>query len=67
MIDERRKKLASLSFTEKIRILEKLRDRSLALASSRKKAATQEERRQKSIAASTVASARAGRTERIVS
>jgi hypothetical protein len=38
-MDERRKKLAALSFTEKIKILEKLRDRSLALAESRKKLA----------------------------
>jgi hypothetical protein len=37
MSKESRKKLASLSFTEKVRILEKLRDRSLALAESRKK------------------------------
>jgi len=29
-----RKELASLSFTEKVKILEKLRDRSLALAAS---------------------------------
>jgi hypothetical protein len=29
---EMRKQLAALSFTEKVRILEKLRDRSLALA-----------------------------------
>jgi hypothetical protein len=29
-----RKKLASLSFSEKIKILEKLRDRSLAIAAS---------------------------------
>ena len=36
-VTERRKKLASLSFTEKVKILEKLRDRSLAFASSRKK------------------------------
>lgn len=36
MSNESRKKLASLSFTEKIRILEKLRDRSLTFASSRK-------------------------------
>jgi hypothetical protein len=36
MIAKNRKRLASLSFTEKIRILEKLRDRSLAFASSRK-------------------------------
>jgi len=32
--DEMRKQLASLSFTEKIKILEKLRDRSLAIAAS---------------------------------
>ncbi len=32
--DEMRKRLASLSFTEKVKILEKLRDRSLALAAS---------------------------------
>lgn len=31
--DEMRKSLASLSFTEKIKILEKLRDRSLSIAS----------------------------------
>lgn len=31
---EMRKALSSLSFTEKIRILEKLRDRSLSLAAS---------------------------------
>jgi hypothetical protein len=30
--DEMRRQLASLNFTEKIKILEKLRDRSLALA-----------------------------------
>jgi len=36
---ERRKKLASLSFAEKIKILEKLRDRSLALAEARKRLA----------------------------
>lgn len=36
-VTERCKKLASLSFTEKVKILEKLRDRSLAFASSRKK------------------------------
>jgi hypothetical protein len=30
-----RKRLAALSFTEKIRILEKLRDRELSIASSR--------------------------------
>lgn len=32
--DEMRQRLASLSFTEKIKILEKLRDRSLAIAAS---------------------------------
>jgi hypothetical protein len=32
--DEMRKHLSSLSFTEKIKILEKLRDRSLTLAAS---------------------------------
>ena len=32
--DEMRKQLAALSFTEKIKILEKLRDRSLLLAKS---------------------------------
>ena len=37
MIDDRRKKLAQLSFTEKIKLLEKLRDRSLAFAEARKK------------------------------
>jgi hypothetical protein len=31
---EMRKRLAALSFSEKVRILEKLRDRSLALAAS---------------------------------
>lgn len=31
---DRRKRLASLSFTEKVKILEKLRDRSLAIAAS---------------------------------
>lgn len=36
---ERRKKLASLSFTEKIKLLEKLRDRSVALAEARKRLA----------------------------
>lgn len=42
---EMRMKLASLSFAEKINILEKLRDRSLAIAASglrRKKNATSE-------------------------
>lgn len=32
--DEMRKRLASLSFAEKIKILERLRDRSLTLAAS---------------------------------
>lgn len=31
---EMRKKLAALSFTEKVKILEKLRDRSLAIAAA---------------------------------
>ena len=34
---EMRKRLAALSFSEKIKILEKLRDRSLAIAASRGK------------------------------
>jgi hypothetical protein len=34
---ESRKKLASLSFSEKVKLLEKLRQRSLALAEARKK------------------------------
>lgn len=41
-MDERRKKLAALSFTEKIKILEKLRERSLAFAEARKKLAEKE-------------------------
>jgi hypothetical protein len=41
MSKESRKELASLSFTEKIKLLEKLRDRSLALAEARKKLALQ--------------------------
>lgn len=40
---EMRKKLASLSFTEKIKILEKLRDRSRAIAASRAKLRPPEE------------------------
>ena len=36
---ERRKKLAALSFTEKVKILERLRGRSLAIAASRKQLA----------------------------
>jgi len=39
MSDERRKRLASLSFGEKLKLLEKLRDRSLLLAEARKKLA----------------------------
>ena len=35
MIDERRKKLAALSFGEKLELLEKLRQRSLMLAEAR--------------------------------
>ena len=35
----RRKRLASLSFSEKVKILEKLRDRSKAIAASRPKRA----------------------------
>jgi hypothetical protein len=34
---EMRKQLAALSFTEKVKILEKLRDRSLAFAEARRK------------------------------
>jgi len=37
-----RKKLASLSFTEKIKILEKLRDRSRAIAASRTRSVSPE-------------------------
>ncbi len=37
MSHETRKRLAALSFTEKIKLLEKLRERSLAFAASRKK------------------------------
>jgi len=36
-MDERRKKLAGLNFTEKIRILEKLSDREAKLSEARKK------------------------------
>lgn len=39
MSKESRAKLARLSFTEKVKLLEKLRDRSLALAASRKQLA----------------------------
>lgn len=34
---EMRKKLAALSFSEKVKVLEKLRDRSLAFAEARRK------------------------------
>lgn len=37
MSDERRQKLANLSFTEKIKLLEQLRERSLAFAAARQK------------------------------
>ena len=37
MSRESRKKLASLSFTDKVKLLEKLRQRSLALAEARRK------------------------------
>lgn len=37
MSKESRKKLASLSFSEKVKLLEKLRARSLSLAETRKK------------------------------
>ena len=37
MSKESRKKLASLSFSEKVKLLEKLRERSLAMAEARKK------------------------------
>ena len=40
MISKGRKKLAALSFSEKIKILEKLRDRSLAIGASRKQLAS---------------------------
>jgi hypothetical protein len=40
MSDERRERLAALSFTEKIRILEKLRERELKLAEARKRLAS---------------------------
>jgi hypothetical protein len=38
---ESRKNLASLSFSEKVKLLEKLRQRSLALAEARKKLKSQ--------------------------
>lgn len=37
MSKESRKKLASLGFSEKVKLLEKLRERSLALSEARKK------------------------------
>ena len=37
MSKESRKKLASLSFSEKLKLLEKLRERSLALAAAARK------------------------------
>lgn len=39
MSDERREKLAKLSFSEKIKLLEQLRERSLAFAEARKRLA----------------------------
>jgi hypothetical protein len=48
MSSESRKKLASLSFTQKIRILEKLRDRSLAFAASRKNLEKKKQAQEKS-------------------
>lgn len=44
MSKESRKRLASLSFTEKVKLLEKLRDRSLALAEARKQLAEKKAR-----------------------
>lgn len=43
-----RKKLASLTFTEKVKLLEKLRERSLALAEARKKLAENKSEQKKS-------------------
>jgi hypothetical protein len=39
MNEESRKKLANLSFSEKIKLLERLRERSLAFAEARKRLA----------------------------
>lgn len=39
MIDDRRKRLAALSFGEKLQLLERLRERSLMLAEARKQLA----------------------------
>ena len=47
MMDERRRKLAALSFTEKVRLLEKLRDRELKIAEARKKLKQEREERRK--------------------
>ena len=47
MSKERRKKLASLSFSEKVKLLEKLRQRSLALAEARKKLKEKAEKKRK--------------------
>lgn len=47
MSSERRKKLASLTFTEKVRLLEKLRDRSLVLAEARNKLAEKRAREER--------------------
>lgn len=41
---EMRKRLAALSFSEKVKILEKLRDRSLALAAARARRTAEEQR-----------------------
>jgi hypothetical protein len=48
MNKEEAKKLAALSFTEKIELLEKLRDRSLAFAEARKKLDKKKEQRKSS-------------------
>lgn len=45
MSEERRRELASLSFSEKIKILELLRERSLILAEAREKLAEQRKKR----------------------
>lgn len=44
MIDERRKELAALSFGEKLKLLEKLRERSMMLAEAREKLPWRESR-----------------------
>lgn len=43
MVDERRKKLAALSFGEKLKLLEKLRERSMMLAEAREKLAKEKQ------------------------